>query len=274
MKAFVATLPLEHKTALILETTHLAKRLDQCVFLAAYQAGQDVLRIANPTVINSLTPYAGPTQRRSRMSGVNALSDNTYEKTDHICAIEGNFERGSCSYCTQNKHTQPETHPDKTCCREDNEASEIDHNGRKVWHNGNIVRQLCVFGSGNEAQPYVDALIDGKVNRIKFESLISKARHASDFISSSTGKILVCMCNKWPAAGVMTTTDWYKAARDCKAKKAVTDALVFQGRELRGKPQESINSITSEETDSYLMAIINDEGPRNMGPRDCSDQTQ
>ena len=59
MKAFVATLPLEYKKELILETEHFAKRLDQCVFLAAYDAGRNVLRIANPTAINSLSSYAG-----------------------------------------------------------------------------------------------------------------------------------------------------------------------------------------------------------------------
>ena len=99
-----------------------------------------------------------------------------------------------CKYCKSHAYNGSDKHSDVSCFKVGNEDSQVNLNLRKVWNNGNVMRELCHYGSHHDTQSYLDSLRQAKVSKAGFEAAITDAKSHCDNINSATGVIDPCQC--------------------------------------------------------------------------------
>ena len=137
-----------------------------------------------------------------------------------------------CKFCITHGYNGVGKHSDLSCFKLLNELSGVNLNLRKVWNNGNVMQQLCIYGSHHDAQSCVDSLRDAGDSKKGFETALSKFRHACDHINTS-GTISVCGCGSYGPQAVILNNDWFKSCRECKAKKLSQRPLSRMAAKLR-----------------------------------------
>ena len=132
------------------------------------------------------------------------------------------------------------------------------------------MRELCHYGSHHDAQSYLDSLRHAKVSKPGFEAAITDAKSHCDNINSATGIIDPCLCGAYGDKGIILQKDWFKNCRECKAKRAVTEAVIQEGRRARNKGQtmDTACPITEQDVMECMRLAIDDETPRDTRPTD------
>ena len=155
-----------------------------------------------------------------------------------------------------------------SCFKVGNDISGVNLNLRKVWNNGNVMRELCTYGSHHDAQSYLESLRQAKVSKQGFEAAISESKSHCEHINSDTGVIEGCGCGSYGENTVILQKDWFKNCRDCKAKRAVTEDVIQEGRRARnkGQPIDTACPITEQEVIDSLRLAIDDDTPRDTNP--------
>ena len=277
--AFVNTLPAEIKVGCITKIDTAAREQK----IPKFQAARD----ACLAVIETSTSTGQMRNHRSRQRGADANSihdsddggghysqeyfrhHNSSHQHDSLNAF-GERPILECKYCKSHAYNGSNKHSDVSCFKVGNEDSQVDLNLRKVWNNGNVMRELCNLGSHHDSQSYLDSLRQAKVNKAGFERAITKAKSHCDNINSATGVIGPCQCQAYGAEGVILQKDWFRNCRECKAKRAVTEAVIQEGRRARNKGQtmDTACPITDQDVMECMRQAIDDETPRDTRPTD------
>ena len=132
------------------------------------------------------------------------------------------------------------------------------------------MRELCTYGSHHDAQSYLDSLRQAKVSKQGFEVAITEGKSHCEHINSDTGIIDPCVCGSYGENTVILQKDWFKKCRDCKAKRAVAEAVIQEGRRAmnKGQPMDTACPITEQDVMDCLRLAIDDETPRDTNPGD------
>ena len=132
------------------------------------------------------------------------------------------------------------------------------------------MKELCNLGSHHDSQSYLDSLRQAKVNKTGFEMAITDAKSHCDNINSATGVIDPCQCGSYGETGVILQKDWFQNCRECKAKRAVTEAIIQEGRNARnrGQTMDTACPITDQDVMECMRQAIDDETPRDTRPTD------
>ena len=235
-KSFVNTLPAEIKRDCIIKIDTVAKEQNIPKFNAARDA---CLAVIKSTSMSTRQLH----NHKSRQRGADANSMHDFDdgggyysqeypghhhsshRHDSLNAF-GERPLLECKYCKTHAYNGSDKHSDVSCFKVGNDISSVNLNLRKVWNNGNVMRELCTYGSHHDTQSYLESLRQAKVSKQGFEAAITEGKTHCDHINSDTGVIAPCGCGSYGESTVILQKDWFKNCRDCKAKRAVTEAVI------------------------------------------------